>query len=694
MRFSSDSLFVSSCVVAFGLWVAGCPGRQISELGGPCERPGRGSLVGCRTGLTCAYGVCRTDCDTSRDCLVGRRCIAGDGGDDVCSLEAEDTCRAESDCAGGLSCERGECRTTCEDASDCVGDSCTSGTCTEPVSTAMPDGSACTDDLGCFSGSICTYGRCRPSCESGCPVGRRCLAEMGEYGCSLPDEEECTSTDDCTDGLTCFSDECRTQCEDDSDCSPPDGRCAEGLCNERMQNGRVDAGPRADAGRVEVPDAHIVGYDAGPRGAQTRLANAFTLSPSLSQTVRVLGAWTSAPMPARDLVAGSRLAPIGVTLTGRSDADGRGVGYVGTVDGNGVARIFRFPGDAPSEATDRSSDLASATNLIDLALMEDGAVVRGLAIRARTEDAPVTQAGWTWTEGSAPASYDRTLGVGGHGVYTFGQAAITGGSRTVGPDQDLRYLVRERERLATGIDPVRYEAGDPFLTALDVGARVASSDPTSSLFTSDVLAIRALPDFALIWDPETEGSTMMRLREEGAMLRTSYERLGFLDTSSAPPVIAQQHLVRTEAMVAVPNGPSTTLHTISCPEPSACTSEAMVFLPTPGGSAATTLAAAPLRGGYALVTVDAAGIILRALTRELEVVPGYDDGGMLDSLGPSTMTLADGSYSLMDLDAYAFAVEDTGGALRSVTLLVAGLFANFTTMDVRLWVTGVRVEVP
>lgn len=691
MRLTSVSMFV----LGGSLWLMGCPGTTLAPVGGECPRPGRGTTVGCRAGLVCAYGRCREDCTSSRDCDAGRRCLVNADGANVCSLEAEDTCRAASDCAGGLSCARGECRTECEGDTDCVNGTCSSGTCTEAVSMSMPDGALCTSDEGCRGGSVCAIGRCRPSCAEGCDRDSRCLSDLGTLGCSLPDENDCTDTSECTDGLVCVASECRTECTADTDCAPG-GRCVESSCDEPMGMGPVDAyvPPGVDGGRIAVPDAFIPGIDGGPRGAQTQLATAFTTNPLPSQTVEVLSGWISPMMPARDIVAGSFLAPIGVSITGRSDPDGRGVGYVGTVDGTGAARIFRFPGDAPELATERSSDVAAASDLIDLALLEDGAVVRGLFVRSHTEDMPTTQAGWTWTEGSAPAPYNRNVGTFGHGVYTFGQAAIAGGERTVGPDQDLRYLVRERERVEIATEPVRYEAGEPFLSALDVGARVAASDRTTSLFTSDPLTIRALPDFALVWDPETGTSTMLRLREEGGTLRTSYERLGFLDATDAPPVIAQQHLIRTEALVALPNGPTTTLHQISCPEPSECVSEAMQFLPTPGGTSATTLAAAPLRNGYALFTVDSEGIVLRVLRRDLSVVPGYDDGRTLEALGTSTLSMDGGTYTLMDLEAYAYAVEDAGGSTQSVTLLVAGLFTNFTSRQMRLWVSGVRVEVP
>jgi hypothetical protein len=527
---------------------------------------------------------------------------------------------------------------------------------------------------------------------------------MGTLGCSLPDEDTCSGESDCPDTLTCAGGECRTTCTSTAECGPG-GRCdtTTSTCDEPQSTGRADAGStsRIDAGPTTRVDANLgeidggaVFIDGGPRGAQTQIARAFTLSPLPSQIVRVLPAYVSPPFSGRDLIAGSMIAPIGVSLAARASADLRGVGYVGAVDGSGAARIFRFPGDDPSAATDRSSDLAAATNLIDLALAEDGTQIRGLLVRDRTADVPVAQAGWTWVEGGAPSAYDRTY-ASGLGVYTFGQAAIAGGERSVGADQDLRFLVRERERVPVGTDPETYRPGTAYLSTLDVGRTQVARDATAALFTGDVLQIRALADFALIWDPNTRASVMMRLREEGGILRTGYERLGFVGTSVAPPAIAQQSLLRTEAVIAVPNGPSTTLHRITCPAASDCAPSmgtAEVFLPTPGGTTATAIAIAPLLGGYALVTADAEGIVVRALTRELEEVPGYDDGTRLEPLGGSTISDG-GTFSLLDLDAYTVR-QDDGTDLHAVTLYVAGLFYDFTARQARLWVRGVRVEVP
>jgi hypothetical protein len=682
--------------LALGALLAGCPGSSLSDLGGPCSGTGRGAAAGCRAGLSCDFGRCRERCDISRDCDAGRRCLVGEA-DGVCSLPAEDMCRAETDCGGGLSCDRGECRTACADDTECgTGGTCSGGTCAEPVSMATPDGTACTSDETCGGSSVCAAGRCRPSCAAGCLRGSRCLSDMGVLGCSLPDEDECSGPEDCPDALSCAGGECRTTCTSTSECGPG-GRCdtATSTCDEPESTGRADAGQtvRIDANLGEI-DGGAVFVDGGPRGAQTRLAQAFTLSPLPSQTVRVLPAYVSPPFAGRDIIGGSMIAPIGVSLAGRPDADLRGVGYVGAVDGTGAARLFRFPGDDPSAATDRSADLAAATNLVDLALAEDGTQIRGLLVRERTADTPALQAGWTWAEGSAPSAYDRTY-VTGLGVYTFGQAAIAGGERSVGADQDLRFLLRERERLPVGTDPETYRPGAAYLSTLDVSRNQVARDATASIFTGDVIQIRALPDFALVWDPDTRAVVMMRLREEGGILRTGYERLGFVGSSDAPPAIAQQSLLRTEAVIAVPNGPSTTLHRISCPEASDCapsmgTTE--VFLPTPGGTTATAIAIAPLLGGYALVTADSEGIVVRALSRELEEIPGYDDGMRLEPLGGSTITDG-GSFNLLDLDAYTVR-QDDGTDLHAVTLYVAGLFYNFTSRQARVWVRGVRVEVP
>lgn len=561
---------------------------------------------------------------------------------------------------------------------------------------ATPDGTACTSDETCMGGSVCAAGRCRPSCMGGCTRGSRCLSVMGVLGCSLPNEDACSGAGDCPEALTCAAGECRTACTSTSECGPG-GRCdtSTSTCDEPQSTGRTDAGStsRVDANLGAI-DGGAVFVDGGLRGPQTRLAQAFTLSPLPSQTVRVLPAFVSPPFAGRDIIGGSMIAPIGVSIAARPDADLRGVGYVGAVDGTGAPRLFRFPGDDPSAATDRSSDLAGVTSLVDLALGEDGSQIRALLLRDRTADVPATQAGWTWAEGGAPSAFDRTA-TSGLGVYTFGQAAIAGGERSIGPDQDLRWLVRERDRVPVGTDPETYQPGRAYLAALDVGRTERARDATASIFTGDVLHIRALADFALVWDPESRGVVMMRFREEGGTLRTGYERLGFVGTSDAPPAIAPQSLLRTEAVIAVPNGPSTTLHRISCPEASDCApamGASEVFLPTPGGTTATAIAIAPLLGGYALVTADSEGIVVRALSRELEEIPGYDDGMRLEALGRSTISDG-GTFNLLDLDAYTVR-QDDGTDLRAVTLYVAGLFYDFSARQARLWVRGVRVEVP
>ncbi len=634
----------------------------------------------------------------ARDCDQGQRCLAGEGDGAVCSLPSEASCRGAEDCGGALSCARGECRTSCEASADCVRGECSSGTCVEPVSSAMPDGSACTSDEGCRVGSTCSIGRCRPACELGCPRGSRCLAGTPSPGCSLPDENRCTSTDACTSGLVCAEGECRTPCETDADCGPS-GRCRASSCDEPEGRGRLDAGSlaRIDGGRIEVPDAYIHLIDTGPRGSQTRLATAFTANPLPSQTVELVSSWTSPAIVAPDLAARGELAPLRLALAGRSDPDERGVAYAGVADGEGKARVFRFPAAAPSEATDVSSVFASASDLVALALAEDGGVVRGLLIRDHREPSFPSDVGYRWTEGGPPAGFGRRVGPeGGQEAIEFGEAVVTGGARAIGPNQDLRYLLREH---ATAFEPEpypgRWTLGPPYLSVLDASGREIASDRTDAIFTSSPLFVTGLHDLAMVWDPSTRRATMVRLRASGpTTIATSYDPLGFLGAGAGRPVVAPNPLIRATLLVAEPRGASLRLFELDCPRAGACASTRSIDLATPSGTEASLLAAAPLMNGYALVTADAAGIALTALERDLSVVPGYDDGRSLPPLDERVVTIEGRPYTLIDLAAYPVGILRTESDLRSVTLLVGGLYLDAEAHRLRIRVSGVRVALP
>lgn len=89
----------------------------------------------CNQPLVCAFRLCHVECEETRDCPDGQRCVAGDDGKNVCQLPQEKACLATSSCKGDQVCaEDKECRDACARATACVGDQVcsTSGACAEP----------------------------------------------------------------------------------------------------------------------------------------------------------------------------------------------------------------------------------------------------------------------------------------------------------------------------------------------------------------------------------------------------------------------------------------------------------------------------------------------------------------------------------------------------------------------------------
>ncbi len=86
----------------------------------------------CVAPLACTYGRCRVQCATPRDCTVGLRCVATEGGLGVCTLPAEERCTPDV-CAAPLTCIADQCRTMCTVDGDCQAGRCTSGSCVEPT---------------------------------------------------------------------------------------------------------------------------------------------------------------------------------------------------------------------------------------------------------------------------------------------------------------------------------------------------------------------------------------------------------------------------------------------------------------------------------------------------------------------------------------------------------------------------------
>jgi len=96
----------------------------------------------CATPLICAFQRCHTACNESRDCPTGQRCVAADGGKNVCLLPDEEECVSDAGCQGDQVCaEDQECRDPCTDDDHCIGDQVcsTSDTCADPDE-VDPDG--------------------------------------------------------------------------------------------------------------------------------------------------------------------------------------------------------------------------------------------------------------------------------------------------------------------------------------------------------------------------------------------------------------------------------------------------------------------------------------------------------------------------------------------------------------------------
>lgn len=156
-----------------------------------CERPQFSSSgesctlnTDCVEPHVCGLERCRRQCDTSRDCAAGLRCLRLATGLGVCQLPEESRCSLASDCPAGLTCRVGTCTTECAEDRDC-------------------------------------------------PTGAECRVDEsdGSRACVENSAELCIYNSDCPEGLVCYPDQrCREECRSDSDCDPlrycsPTNRC-------------------------------------------------------------------------------------------------------------------------------------------------------------------------------------------------------------------------------------------------------------------------------------------------------------------------------------------------------------------------------------------------------------------------------------------------------------------------------------
>jgi hypothetical protein len=197
----------------------------------------------CSTPLVCAFEACHAECESSRDCDEGARCVAAARPYKVCQLEEERLCQRTSDCAEGLICGiDGECRDHCSSDSECVeGQLCVAGTCADtdelddagqltpaPGVTRGGEGSPCVYVSDCSAALLCRNQACLPQCKADkdCPLHEVCT----DTRC-LPDGSQpnaCQYNSDCESerGERCASGSCLCACAEDRDC--PAGQQCDG----------------------------------------------------------------------------------------------------------------------------------------------------------------------------------------------------------------------------------------------------------------------------------------------------------------------------------------------------------------------------------------------------------------------------------------------------------------------------------
>jgi hypothetical protein len=98
----------------------------------------------CNSALICAFGKCQVQCQNSRDCPAGQRCVISASEPvrtPVCQLMVEAVCHYNSDCPEPLVCAVDlQCRNQCATDRDCiVGQRCVFGVCSDPPE-INPDG--------------------------------------------------------------------------------------------------------------------------------------------------------------------------------------------------------------------------------------------------------------------------------------------------------------------------------------------------------------------------------------------------------------------------------------------------------------------------------------------------------------------------------------------------------------------------
>jgi hypothetical protein len=218
----------------------------------------------CNAPLVCAFRRCHEECQDSRDCPTGQRCISSDRPFHVCQLPIETKCTYNTQCPETQKCGvDGQCRDECTSDRDCVsGQMCASGTCAEPAELTggkLPTADAgnaenpggglpCVYDSECREPLICRDGLCGYEClEHGdCPRGEQCdghrcrVPACGAAGTPLGLDAggPCQYTSQCPAPLVCRDGICSCECLANADCAPGN------VCRSSRCVGSADAGSR------------------------------------------------------------------------------------------------------------------------------------------------------------------------------------------------------------------------------------------------------------------------------------------------------------------------------------------------------------------------------------------------------------------------------------------------------------------
>ncbi len=236
------------------LFVAGAVGGCQSDVERRVALAGLSSTCrinsDCNDLLLCVFELCHEQCENSRDCPRGARCVSTDQGRNVCQLPEEAACSAASSCQSSQVCgSDGQCRDGCRSDADCVTDQeCSAGTCADateltnegrlPVTADDPPAYLpCAFDSDCPEALVCQAGACRVECTENedCDSGERCTEGL----CTKAPAPagSCLRNSDCEPGLVCAAGWCQKstapsepECEYDSDCEAQGQHCVEGAC--------------------------------------------------------------------------------------------------------------------------------------------------------------------------------------------------------------------------------------------------------------------------------------------------------------------------------------------------------------------------------------------------------------------------------------------------------------------------------